>query len=78
MDELLALGVPLAFAVFVTAHVALVAGLAARHPRWRALVAAVALPMAPFWGAKEKMRGRTAIWALGAAVYVALRVAARH
>jgi len=76
MDELLALGVPLAFASFVTAHVALVAGLASHRPRSRALVAALALPLAPYWGAKWGMRGRAAAWGLSALLYVALRLAA--
>jgi hypothetical protein len=78
MDELLAIAIPLAFATLTTAHVALVAGLLARPPRSRALVAAVAFPLAPYWGARLGMRVRAAIWSLGALAYVALRIAARR
>jgi len=42
----------------------------------RALVAALALPLAPYWGAKWGMRGRAAAWGLSALLYVALRLAA--
>ncbi|MDP9037149.1 MAG: hypothetical protein M3O50_20310 [Myxococcota bacterium] len=65
-----------AFASLVTAHVALVLGLARRPPRWRALLAFVVAPLAPAWGWREKMRVRGAIWIVAALVYVAaLRLA---
>lgn len=64
------------FAAFVAAHVALSAGLAARDPRWRGAVAFVVPPLAPFWGLKEKMRGRTIAWVAAGVAYGAARAAA--
>ncbi len=62
----------LAFATLVTVHVALVAGLAARAPRWRGAVALVVPPLAPWWGWRTRMRARTVLWIVAAAIYVAL------
>ena len=61
------------FAVLVTAHVAIVAGLAARHPRVRGLVARVVLPLAPYWGFRERRRGRSSTGAVALVLYVAAR-----
>jgi hypothetical protein len=77
MDDFLAVAIPVAFATFVAAHVALVAGLLARPPRARALVAAAVLPLAPYWGARLGMRVRAAFWTAGALAYLVLRIAAR-
>src|SRR5262249_53077732 len=52
----------IAFATFVTAHAGIVAGLAFRTPRWRALVAFFVPPLAPFWAYQEKMRVRSVAW----------------
>lgn len=61
-----------AFAALVTAHVALVWGLAKREPRGRALAALVVFPLAPYWGVREHMRVRAALWmAFGVAYAVA-------
>ena len=76
-DELQVLGLVLGFAAFATAHVALIAGLAGRKPRWRALVALPIAPLAPFWGARAGMHVRVVIWVASAAVYLALRVFAK-
>ncbi len=76
-DELVVLSLILAFAVLVTAHVALVAGLAARAPRWRALVALPVAPLAPYWGARAGMHVRVVAWIASAIAYLALRVVAR-
>lgn len=62
----------LAFATLVTVHVALSAGLAARTPRWRGAVALVLPPLAPWWGWRTRMRARTVLWIVAAAIYVAL------
>jgi len=72
-DEILAGTLVLAFAALVTAHVALVVGLATRSPRWRALVALVVLPLAPYWGHKGRMHARVGLWLASAASYVLLR-----
>jgi len=64
------------FGVFVTAHVALVFGLAVRHPRWRALVALPVAPLAPYWGARAGMHARVVVWGISAAAYIVLRLLA--
>ena len=74
-DELVAGALVLAFAVVVTAHVTLVVGLAGRAPRWRALVALVVPPLAPYWG-WDGLRRRSVLWVAGAVVYAVLRVVA--
>ena len=74
-DELVAGALVLAFAVVVTAHVTLVVGLAGRAPRWRALVALVVPPLAPYWG-WNGLRRRSVLWVAGAVVYAVLRVVA--
>jgi len=68
--------VVVSFATLVTAHVALAAGLAARPPWWHALLALVVPPLAPYWGFREKMRGRAAVWAAALVLYGAARLAA--
>jgi hypothetical protein len=74
-DELVAGALVVAFAAVVTTHVTLVAGLAARPPRWRALVALVVPPLAPY-GGWTALRRRSILWLAGAIAYVALRVVA--
>lgn len=59
-----------AFATLLTAHVALLFGLATRPPRWRAAAAAVVAPLAPFWGLRAGMPARSALWLASAVVYV--------
>lgn len=58
-----------AFATLVTAHVTLALGLLRRSPRWRGALALVVPPLAPWWGWREGMRARAAIWLLAAPVY---------
>ena len=74
-DEVVAGALVLAFAVLVTAHVALVVGLAARAPRWRARVALAVPPLAPYWG-WGTLRRRSVLWVASAVVYGVLRVVA--
>jgi hypothetical protein len=74
-DELVAGALLLAFALVVTAHVTLIAGLAARPPRWRALVALVVPPLAPWWG-WSVLRRRSLLWVVSAVAYGVLRVVA--
>ncbi|HEX3769643.1 MAG TPA: hypothetical protein VHV30_02205 [Polyangiaceae bacterium] len=77
-DEWLAAATVASFAVLVTVHVALVAGLLGRRPRWRAAVAAVAAPLAPFWGFRAGMPVRSGLWIAAALAYLlALRSALR-
>jgi hypothetical protein len=74
-DELLFLSLLLAFAVLVTAHVAIAFGLARRKPRWKAILALAVVPLAPYWGARSGMHVRTVAWVVSALVYVTLRLA---
>ena len=66
----------LAFVVLVTAHVWIVVGLASRAPRWRAPLALVVAPLAPFWALRERMPIRAIAWMGGALLYVVARVLA--
>ena len=77
-DEIVSLGLVGAFALLFTAHVTLVVGLAARPPRWRALVALIAAPLAPWWGLRLGLRGRAAAWLVGALAYAVFFVVARR
>jgi hypothetical protein len=74
-DEIVAGLLLLASAVVVTAHVTLVAGLAGRPPRWRALVALAVPPLAPYWG-WSSLRRRSLMWVAAAVAYAVLRVVA--
>jgi hypothetical protein len=77
-DAIVLLVLVAAFATLVTAHVTLALGLARRPPRWRALAALVAAPLAPWWGWRERMRVRAVVWVAAAVVYaVALGAACR-
>jgi hypothetical protein len=72
-DEAVAALLVVSFAVLVTAHVTLLAGLAARRPRWRALFALALPPLTPLWGWRARMNVRTAAWVLGAVAYAVTR-----
>lgn len=74
-DEIVAGLLVTAFAVFVTAHVALVFGLARTPPRWRAAVALVVPPLAPYWG-WQRLRRRAIVWVAAALAYTVLLLAA--
>jgi len=66
------------FATAFTTHVAIVAGLARRSPRWRAAAAFVVPPLAPFWAFSERMRLRAVLWCVSLAAYlIALLIARR-
>ena len=60
-----------ALAVFVAAHLALVAGLARRHAWGRALLALLVPPLAPWWGYREGMRVAAIAWCAALALYSA-------
>jgi hypothetical protein len=61
--------VALVLAAFVAAHASLVAGLARRHPRWRALAALAVPALAPWWGWGAGMRKRAILWLGALAAY---------
>ncbi len=72
-DTAIFLGAAILFAIAVTAHVAIAAGLALRSPRWRGLVALVAPPLAPYWAFQSGMRVRATAWVGAVLAYVVLR-----
>lgn len=51
-----------AFGLLLTAHLALVARLATRAPRWRAPLALFLPPLAPYWGMRERFRVWCGVW----------------
>ena len=69
-DLVVVITLVLSFALFITAHVAIVYGLAVRTPRWRAAAALVLAPLAVYWAWREKMRIRAGIWGAALALYV--------
>ena len=71
-DEILVAALVLAFAVLFTAHATLVYGLVRRRPRWRAPIALVVLPLAPYWGYQAGLRRRAITWVTAAVVYAVL------
>ena len=62
-------GVIVAFAVWVTVHVTLAVGIGRRLSFGRGLVAFVVVPLAPYWGFRERMWIRGSLWALAAVGY---------
>ncbi len=68
-DVLLVLAPSLSLALLVTAHVALVAALARRAPRWHAALALLVPPLAVFWGVRENRRRWCGVWVLALVLY---------
>jgi hypothetical protein len=68
------------FAALLTTHVAIVATLLRRPPRWRGLIALLppVAPLAVYWALRERMYLRGALWVLGLAVYLAALIAGHH
>lgn len=71
-DALLVGGMILTSAVIATIHVAIVLGLVVRDPRWRAIVALVVPPLAPYWALQSGMRKRGIVWIGSVVVYSSL------
>jgi hypothetical protein len=69
MDLVVLVAIIVFFALWVTAHVATIFGLATRTPRWRALVAFFVVPFAPYWALRNRMHVRAALWVLGGIGY---------
>lgn len=76
-DLIVVIGLVISFALLVTAHVAIVYGLAWRTPRWRAPAAFFLTPLAPYWAWREHMRIRAALWAGAVVLYVIASILAR-
>lgn len=68
-DTVLVLALVVLFAASVTAHVAIVAGLAMRPPRWRAAAAFVLPVLAPWFAFSERMRVRAVLWCVSVVLY---------
>ena len=64
----------LSCALWITAQISIVAGLAVRAPRWRAAVALLFPPAAPYWAYRERLRVRAGIWLCAAVVYGVARI----
>ena len=65
-----------ALGLLVTAHVALVAALFWYKPRWRALLALIVPPLAPYFGWQERRYVWSGLWLVAGITYIASRVAA--
>lgn len=74
MDFVVLLILIASFAAFITVHVAVVVGLLARRQWWRAPIALVVLPLAPYWARTANMKWRTWIWLVCLLIYVAALV----
>ncbi len=68
--------VVVAFATFITAHVAITYGLAKRPPRWRAAAGFIVPPLGAYWGWQEKMKARVGIFVGALALDLVARVVA--
>ena len=77
MDALIVIVIVASFALLVTAHVAVAAGLLGRKPRLRAVAAFLVPPLAPYFGIREGMWGRSVLWLVALTAYVVARIAAR-
>jgi len=64
----------LACAAMLTAHVALVIGLAKHIPRYRALVAVFVPPLGAYWAIRAKQHVRGVAWIIAASAYVVMRL----
>ncbi|MET0593484.1 MAG: hypothetical protein ABW133_12340 [Polyangiaceae bacterium] len=71
-DALLVGGMILTSTTIATIHVAIVLGLAVRDPRWRAIVALVVPPLAPYWALQNGMLKRGIVWIGSVVLYSSL------
>lgn len=69
----------IAFAVLVTAHIALSIRLVLRaKPRWRGLVAFVLPPLAPIWAMREGWYKTGGVWIAAFVLYLITRIVAER
>lgn len=76
MSWALFIALDLAFAGWVTLHVALIVALAIRRPRWHAAVALLIPPLAPYFAFVAGMRWRAAGWLVALVFYLVFVTAA--
>ena len=77
-DQTVVVIVVLFFAVAVASHVAIAFGLLRRTPRWRAPIALLAPPLAPYWAMREGMPVRALFWLAAVVGYVTMRLLFRR
>ena len=68
-DLVLTVVLVVAFAGLVTAHVTIAVGLVRRTHRWRAPLALVVPPLAPYFAVGARMWVRASIWVMCLAAY---------
>ena len=71
-DVLLVIVVAAAFALMMTAQVAILAGMVRRKQWWRALSGLLMPPLSLYWAHREGMRVRGIVWLAASIVYVAM------
>ncbi len=71
MNRALAIGVALVLLVFLGAHASLLGSLVTHRPRYRAAVALVVPPLAPYWGWRAGLRRRVYVWSAALLLYAA-------
>ncbi|MSP26106.1 MAG: hypothetical protein EXR75_13300 [Myxococcales bacterium] len=77
MLDVAVLGVLLSsFAAFVTVHIAILVRLGTREPRYRALVALLLPPLAPYWARVNGWHRTQWLWLGAVVVYLIARIAA--
>lgn len=77
-DAVAVIALLLAFATFVTTHIAIAVRLTwIGRPRWRGPVALVVAPLAPIWALRAGWRRSAAIWVGSLAIYAITLVLAR-
>jgi hypothetical protein len=76
-DTFIVVTLVLAFALFVTAHVAVTYGLATREPRWRAAVGFFFAPLGVYWAWRGQMRVRAGAAGVALLLYVLAIMVAR-
>jgi hypothetical protein len=76
-DTFIVITLVVAFALFVTAHVAVTYGLATREPRWRAAVGFFFAPLGVYWAWRGQMRVRAGAAAGALVLYVIAIMVAR-
>ena len=76
-DTVVVITLVLAFALFITAHIAIAFGLAFRAPKWRAPAAFFVAPLAPYWAWREHMRVRFGVWVAALVLYIVASIVAR-
>lgn len=59
-----------AFATLLTIHIALAFAMARRGHRSRALAALIVVPIAPYLGWREGLRGASTLWMVAAITYI--------